>query len=72
MFEERGVPEILYTDDNMQFTNKGFANFYSFPHKTSSPHYPKSNGFAERMVGVCKNILLKAQGTGQLFSDDGI
>ena len=68
IFEERGVSDILYTDNGMQFTSKKFANFsttYRFLHKTSSPHYPKSNGFAERMLGVCRRILLKARGTGQ-------
>ena len=40
IFEERGVPKILYTDNGTQFTSKEFANFsttYSFLHKTSSP-----------------------------------
>ena len=68
IFEVRGVPEILYTDNGTQLTIKEFSNFsttYSFLHKTSSPHYSKSNGFAERMVGVWKWILLKARETGQ-------
>ena len=68
IFEGQDVLEILYMDNGTQFTSKEFVNFsttYSFLHKISSPHYPKSNGFAERMVGVCKRILLKAQETGQ-------
>lgn len=68
IFEEQGVPEILYSDNGPQFTSKDFKDFartYSFQHRTSSPHYPKSNGFAERMVGTCKKILTKAGETGQ-------
>ena len=68
IFEERGIPEIVYTDNGLQFKSKEFADFsttYSFLHKTCSPHSLKSNGFAERMVGVYKRILLKERETAQ-------
>ena len=77
IFEVQSVLEILYMGNGTQFTSKEFSNLsttYNFLHNTSSPHHPKSNGFAERMVGVCKKKT--AEGTGdrtrQLSSDDGI
>ncbi|KAK9701929.1 hypothetical protein QE152_g30274 [Popillia japonica] len=38
---------------------KTFANDWDFDLLTSSPQYPKSNGLAERAVGICKNIVRK-------------
>ena len=63
IFEERGMPGILSTDNGPQFTSKEFADFYttySFLHKSPSSHNP-SMIFAESMVGVCKRILLKVR-----------
>ena len=34
-----------------------FAERYKFSHVTSSPHYPKSNGFIERMVRTVKQLM---------------
>ena len=36
---------------------KEFANTYGFQHITSSPHYPQSNGLAERTVKTMKGLL---------------
>lgn len=66
LFEERGVPEVVYSDNGPQYSSTEFADFaksYNFKHTTSSPHHPRSNGFAERMVGICKKLLLKARET---------
>ena len=67
IFEERGVPEIVYSDNGPQYTSAEFNAFtksYNFRHITSSPHHPQSNGVAERMVGICKKMLTKARETG--------
>ena len=64
LFASMGVPEVLYTDNGPQFDSyafKTFAKEWSFCHKTSSPHYPQSNGFAERMVQTVKKTIIKAR-----------
>ena len=56
IFKERGIPEILYTDNGPQFASREFvyvSKTYTFLRQTSSPHYLQSNGFAERMIGEC-------------------
>ena len=37
-----------------------FMQNWSIEHRTSSPHYPQSNGLAESMVKVSKNLIEKA------------
>ena len=59
-----GIPERLYTDNAKYFVSNEFHNFaieWEFTHITSSPRYPQSNGFIERMVQTIKNTLKKAK-----------
>ena len=37
----------------------------SVNHLTSSPHYPQSNGLAEKYVGIIKTLFHKAKEEGQ-------
>lgn len=48
-----GCPDEILTDNGPQYTGQTFQNFitkWGIKHVTSSPHYPKSNGFIERHV----------------------
>ena len=64
LFSVHGTCSILMSDNGPQYSSHEFKEFvksWDFKHITSSPHYPQSNGFIERMVGVVKNILKKAK-----------
>lgn len=61
VFSRNGIPKVIIAD-NMPFDSyecRAFAKSLDFEFETSSPHYPKSNGLAERGVQICKNILRK-------------
>jgi transposase InsO family protein len=64
VFARHGIPETLRSDNGPQFISREFQEFvkeYQFIHTTSSPHYPPSNGQAERMVKTVKNLLKDAE-----------
>ena len=59
-FSHHGVPETVVSDNGIQFSSAEFRTFadrWNFSHVTSSPHYPHSNGAAERAVKTVKEIL---------------
>ena len=43
---------------------KKFSQEWDFKHITSSPRYPKSNGFVERSIETIKRALQKSLRTG--------
>ena len=50
----------MVTDNVPQFDShemKEFAQAYEFQHTTTSPYFPQSNGFVERMVKMVKKIV---------------
>uniref|UniRef100_A0A8C5G6X1 Integrase catalytic domain-containing protein n=1 Tax=Gouania willdenowi TaxID=441366 RepID=A0A8C5G6X1_GOUWI len=62
-----GCPEEILTDNEPQYAGQTFQNFitkWGIKHITSSPHYPKSNGFIERHVRHIKSIVKKTLKTG--------
>lgn len=64
VFSRQGIPLELFSDNGPQFSChefKQFASEWEFTHKTSSPHYPRSNGQAERCIQTVKNLLKKAE-----------
>ena len=62
-FADHGFCEILCTDTCPSYISKEFTTFLndcSIRHISSDPMYPQSNGFAEFMVKVMKNLITKA------------
>ncbi|KAG1708477.1 hypothetical protein GQR58_003138 [Nymphon striatum] len=63
IFARFGIPEKLIKDNGPQYTSHecdGFATEYGKTQKTSSPHYPNSNGLAGRTVQTVKRIHTKS------------
>ena len=53
MFVRYGTPDVLISDNDLQFDTAEFATFantWKFQHRTASPRYPQSNGKAENEV----------------------
>ena len=63
IFSEFGNPQIFRSDNGPCYSSQEFKFFmqnWLVEHRTSSPHYPQSNGLAESMVKVSKNLIEKA------------
>jgi len=57
LFSRTTVPGVSWSDNSPQFTAKEFQSFarqWGFPHQTSMPRYPQSNGKAEAVVKSMK------------------
>ena len=66
IFARHGIPTSVIAD-NMPFNSKMFKQFasqWNFTLTTSSPHFPQSNGFAERNVQTIKSLFKKANEAG--------
>ena len=69
MFSEHGIPKVLHSDNGPQYASAQFADFciaWGTSHKTSSPHYPQCNGFAEACVKSAKHALQWAKYSGAI------
>ena len=63
IFSEFGNPLVFRSDNGPCYSSQEFKFFmqnWLVEHRTSSPHYPQSNGLAESMVKVSKNLIEKA------------
>lgn len=63
-FARHGIPETVVSDNGPQYKCEefeDFANKWEFTHITTSPHYPQSNGLAEKSVQIAKTLLEKAK-----------
>ena len=66
-FSEYGWPDTLVSDNGPCYVADMFTNLmkeYAVNHITSSPHYPKSNGLAEKFIQIVKNLFYKAKDEG--------
>ena len=66
------TPKRLTTYDGPPFSSKSFEQFledHHTGHITSSPHYPKSNGFTECQIKTIKTALPTFQMAGQSIKD---
>ena len=60
---EYGIPFTIRSDNGPCYSSQEFKTFLQdlqITHRTSSPHYPQSNGMTESMVKVSKNLIEKA------------
>ena len=68
VFSEYGWPDTLISDTGPCYTVDAFTsvmNAYHVNHITSSPHYPQSNGLAEKYVQIVKSLFYKAKEKGK-------
>ena len=67
IFFECGWPDTIVSDNGPFHTAEAFTKTmqeYRVNHITSSPHYPQSNGLAEKFVQTVKNLFYKAREEG--------
>ena len=68
IFAEYGWPDTLISDNGPCYASKVFKGLmaeYHINHIMSSPHYPQSNGLAEKYVQIVKNLFHKGKEEGQ-------
>ena len=68
VFCRYGIPKTVVSDNGPQFAGweyKKFAAEYGFTAIHSSPHYPRSNGQAERAVQISKQMIKKSEHENQ-------
>ena len=64
IFARHGIPTTVMSDNGPQYSSYLFSQFareHGFQHITISPHFPQSNGEAERAVKTVKNLLKKSK-----------
>ena len=67
IFSEYGWPETIVSDNGPCYSAESFTKLmteHSLNHITSSPHYPQSNGLAEKYVQIVQNLFCKAKEEG--------
>ena len=71
IFSKFGSPDTMVCD-NIPFNSysfKLFANEWNFNIVTRSPNYPRSNGLAEKAVGIAKSLIKKTCKKGKDIFD---
>lgn len=67
IFARHGIPVYLVTDNGPQYASRTFKEFaqeWNIQHITTSPRFPRSNGFIERNVQTVKQLFKKAKECG--------
>ena len=67
IFSEYGWPDTVVSDNGPCYVAEAFSTLmkeYAVTHITSSPHYPQSNGLAEKFIQIVKNLFHKATDEG--------
>ena len=67
IFSEYGWSDTIVSDNGPCYTAEAFTKTmqeYRVNHITISPHYPQSNGIAEKFVQTVKNLFYKARDEG--------
>ena len=68
VFSEHGIPSRVVSDNGPQYSSEAFKEFaqqWQFDRITSSPKFPKSNGFIGRQIQTIKRALIKAKQAGR-------
>ena len=68
VFSDYGWPDTLISDNGPCYTSQAFISVmqaFSINHITSSPHYPQSNGLADKYVQIVKCLFSKAKEEGK-------
>lgn len=64
VFTRHGIPKEVVSDNGQCYNSHEYTEFaesWGFKHIISSPHYPQSNGLAEKTVQTAKRILMKVR-----------
>ena len=64
LFSQFGKPQCFFSDNGPPFSSEPFSQFltsHAIDHITSSPLYPRSNGFIERQIKTIKTFLATVQ-----------
>ena len=68
LFSVEGIPDEIMSDNGPPFNGKEFSSYLTglgIRHTTSSPNYPRSNGFNERQIQTVKRLIEKANSSGR-------
>ena len=72
LFSVEGTPNEIMSDTGPPFNGKEFSSFLTglgIRHTTSSPNYPRSNGFIERQIQTVKRLMEKAISSGRSLQE---
>ena len=58
LFSVEGIPDEIMSDNGPPFNGKEFSSYLTGL-TTSSPNYPRSNGFIERQIQTVKSLIEK-------------